>query len=186
MAGHMRNLRGPDVARTWPAGRKLCTTEVGTQSHTAAAENLYTPCRPSHHAATSSVESSCIVERADRHAASRLQTLTTRTVCYDIIDNKNCVLIKGLPPAFRLCYCRNFVLDRMTLIRELNGSVRKLCLLTNEISAIAEIAHVVLVNPDTGIVENPILDANTVDFHVTSTVCCPSLNPTAGRYGTLP
>jgi len=31
-------------------------------------------------------------------------------------------------------------------------------------SAIAEIARVFLVNPDHGIVENPILDANNVDI----------------------
>jgi len=43
-------------------------------------------------------------------------------------------------------------------------------------------ARVFLVNPDHCIVENPILDANTVDFYGTTTLWCPSLNPVAGRY----
>jgi len=34
-----------------------------------------------------------------------------------------------------------------------------------------------VVNPDLGIVEKPILDANAVDFYGTSTLWCPSLNP---------
>jgi len=33
-------------------------------------------------------------------------------------------------------------------------------------------------------VENPILDANSVDFYSTTTSWCPSLNPVVGPYGT--
>jgi len=56
----------------------------------------------------------------------------------------------------------------------------------NKSSAIAEMARVVLVNPDHGIVENPILDANNVDFYSTTTLWCPSLHQVTGRYGTQP
>jgi len=43
-------------------------------------------------------------------------------------------------------------------------------------------------HPDHGIlvVENPILDANSVDFYGTTTLWCPSLNPVVGGYGTQP
>jgi len=56
----------------------------------------------------------------------------------------------------------------------------------NKNFAIAEIARVFLVNPDHGIIENPILDANSADFYGTTTLWCPSLNPVAGCYGIQP
>jgi len=51
-------------------------------------------------------------------------------------------------------------------------------------SAIAEMAHIFLLDPDHGIVRNPILDANNVDFDGTTTPQCHSLNPAVGCYGT--
>jgi len=53
-------------------------------------------------------------------------------------------------------------------------------------SAIAEMARVFSVNPDHGTVENPIPDANTVDFYGATTLWCPSSNPVVGRSGTQP
>jgi len=47
-------------------------------------------------------------------------------------------------------------------------------------------AHDFLVNPDRGIVENIILDADDVDFYHTTTPWCPSLNPVMGRHGMQP
>jgi len=56
----------------------------------------------------------------------------------------------------------------------------------NNSSAIADTARVYLINPDHGIVENPILDANSVGFYGTTTLWCPGLNPVVERYGTKP
>jgi len=53
-------------------------------------------------------------------------------------------------------------------------------------SAIAEKARVFFVNPCHGTVENPILDANNVDFYGTTTFWCPRLNSEVGRYGSQP
>jgi len=50
----------------------------------------------------------------------------------------------------------------------------------------AKMARVFLVNPNHGIVENPILDTNSVDFYGTTTLWFPSLNPVVGRYGSQP
>jgi len=47
---------------------------------------------------------------------------------------------------------------------------------------INEIARVFFVNPYHGIVENPIIDANSMDFYGNTTLWCPGLNPVAGRY----
>jgi len=52
----------------------------------------------------------------------------------------------------------------------------------NKRSAIAQIARVFL-NPDHGVVENPITDADDVDFYGTTTLWCPGLNPIVGLYG---
>jgi len=37
----------------------------------------------------------------------------------------------------------------------------------------------------TAMVDNPVLDANTIDFYGTTTLRCLCLNPELGRYGTL-
>jgi len=50
-------------------------------------------------------------------------------------------------------------------------------------SAIAMMARVLLVNPDHGVVKNPILYADNVNFYGTATLWCPSLNAVMGRYG---
>jgi len=63
----------------------------------------------------------------------------------------------------------------------------------NKSSAVAEMAHVFLVNHYYGIVENPMLDTNNVDFCGTTALWCSTLNPVAvpnheskeRRYGTL-
>jgi len=55
---------------------------------------------------------------------------------------------------------------------------------SNNNLAIAEIARVVFLSPDHGIVENPTLDANNVDFYGTTTLWCPSQNQVAGGYST--
>jgi len=52
-------------------------------------------------------------------------------------------------------------------------------------SAIAKMACIFLVNSHHGHVENPILDANAVDFYGTTMLQCPSQNPVVERYGTL-
>jgi len=60
-----------------------------------------------------------------------------------------------------------FDLDAMTFIHKFKVSVSETHLLmSNMSSAIAEIARVFLVNPDHDIFENPILDANNIDFMV--------------------
>jgi len=43
-------------------------------------------------------------------------------------------------------------------------------------------ARVVLINPDHGVVENPILDANIADFY--NIYCDVVANPVARHYGT--